>query len=144
VLRRPVESAQYTSLAFGRRLTDTGLVASMGTIGDALDNAVAESFFATLECELLDRHDWPTRQALRTAVFDFIEVFYNRQRRHSTLDYASPATYERQHTSPAPACHRQSKLHPPCCPEVADGRSAAREDPCGGIAPAHTGWEEPA
>ena len=65
---------QYTSLAFGRRLTDTGLVASVGTIGDALDNAVAESFFATLECELLDRHDWPTRQALRTAVFDFIEV----------------------------------------------------------------------
>jgi putative transposase len=103
VLRRPVESAQYTSLAFGRRLTDTGLVASMGTVGDALDNAVAESFFATLECELLDRHDWPTRQALRTAVFDFIEVFYNRQRRHSTLDYASPATYERQHTPPAPA-----------------------------------------
>ena len=94
---------QYTSLAFGRRLTDTGLIASMGTIGDALDNAVAESFFATLECELLDRHDWPTRQALQTAVFDFIEVFYNRQRRHSTLDYASPATYERQHTSPAPA-----------------------------------------
>jgi transposase InsO family protein len=75
----------------------------MGTVGDALDNAVAESFFATLECELLDRHDWPTRQALRTAAFDFIEVFYNRQRRHSTLDYASPATYERQHTSPAPA-----------------------------------------
>jgi len=103
VLRQPVESAQYTSLAFGRRLTDTGLVASMGTIGDALDNAVAESFFATLECELLNRHDWPTRQALRTAVFDFIEVFYNRQRRHSTLDYASPATYEHQHTSPAPA-----------------------------------------
>ena len=94
---------QYTSLAFGRRLTDTGLVASMGTIGDALDNAVAESFLATLECELLGRHDWPARQALRTAVFDFIEVFYNRQRRHSTLDYASPATYERQHTSPAPA-----------------------------------------
>ena len=79
MLRQPVESAQYTSLAFGRRLTDTGLVASMGTIGDALDNAVAESFFATLECELLNRHDWPTRQALRTAVFDFIEVFYNRQ-----------------------------------------------------------------
>ena len=97
------KAAQYTSLGFGRRLTDTGLVASMGTVGDALDNAVAESFFATLECELLDRHDWPTRQALRTAVFDFIEIFYNRQRRHSTLDYASPATYERQHTSPAPA-----------------------------------------
>jgi putative transposase len=94
---------QYTSLAFGRQLRAAGLVASMGTVGDALDNAVAESFFATLECELLDRHDWPTRQALRTAVFDFIEVFYNRQRRHSTLDYHTPFDYERQHPSPAPA-----------------------------------------
>jgi putative transposase len=75
----------------------------MGTVGDALDNAVAESFFATLECELLDRHAWPTRAGLRTAVFDFIEIFYNRQRRHSTLDYASPATYEQQHASAAPA-----------------------------------------
>jgi putative transposase len=103
VLRRPVESAQYTSLAFGRRLQQAGLVASMGTVGDALDNAVAESFFATLECELLDRYDWPTRQALRTAVFDFIEVFYNRQRRHSTLDYLIPTDYEQQHRSPAPA-----------------------------------------
>jgi putative transposase len=94
---------QYTSLAFGRRLQQAGLVASMGTVGDALDNAVAESFFATLECELLDRYDWPTRQALRTAVFDFIEVFYNRQRRHSTLDYLTPTDYEQQHRSPAPA-----------------------------------------
>ena len=94
---------QYTSLAFGRRLRETGLVASMGTVGDALDNAVAESFFATLECELLDRHAWPTRQGLRTALFDFIEVFYNRQRRHSTLDYLTPADYEQQHPSAAPA-----------------------------------------
>jgi len=94
---------QYTSVAFGRRLQRAGLVASMGTIGDALDNAVAESFFATLECELLDRYDWPTRQALRTAVFDFIEVFYNRQRRHSTLDYLTPVDYEHQRPSPAPA-----------------------------------------
>jgi len=94
---------QYTSVAFGRRLQRAGLVASMGTIGDALDNAVAESFFATLECELLDRYDWPTRQALRTAVFDFIEVFYNRRRRHSTLDYLTPVDYEHQRPSPAPA-----------------------------------------
>ena len=93
---------QYTSLAFGRRLQQAGLIASMGTIGDALDNAVAESFFATLECELLDRYDWPTRQALRTAVFDFIEVFYNRQRRHSTLDYHTPVDYEHQRPSPTP------------------------------------------
>jgi putative transposase len=94
---------QYTSLSFGRRLRAAGLVASMGTVGDALDNAVAESFFATLECELLDRYHWPSRQALRTAVFDFIEVFYNRQRRHSTLDYRTPVDYEHQHPSPAPA-----------------------------------------
>jgi putative transposase len=94
---------QYTSLAFGRRLQRAGLVASMGTIGDALDNAVAESFFATLECELLDRHAWATRAGLRTAVFDFIEVFYNRQRRHSTLDYLTPLDYEHRHPSPAPA-----------------------------------------
>ena len=94
---------QYTSLAFGRRLQQAGLVAAMGTVGDALDNAVAESFFATLECELLDRYDWPTHQALRTAVFDFIEVFYNRQRRHSTLDYLTPTDYEQQHRPPAPA-----------------------------------------
>jgi putative transposase len=94
---------QYTSFAYGRRLSASGLVASMGTVGDALDNAVAESFFATLECELLDRHPWPDRQTLRTAVFDFIEVFYNRQRRHSTLDYATPTSYEQHHASAAPA-----------------------------------------
>ena len=94
---------QYTSFAFGRRLVASELVASMGTVGDALDNAVAESFFATLECELLDRYPWPTRTGLRTAIFDFIEVFYNRQRRHSTLDYATPVNYEQQHTSAAPA-----------------------------------------
>ena len=94
---------QYTSLAFGRRLQQAGLVASMGTVGDALDNAVAESFFATLECELLDRYPWPTRAGLRTAIFDFIEVFYNRQRRHSTIGYQPPVSYEHQHPSPAPA-----------------------------------------
>jgi putative transposase len=86
-----VLTAQYTSLAFGRRLREAGLVASMGTAGDALDNAVAESFFAALECELLDRHAWPTRAGLRTAVFDYIEVFYNRQRLHSAVGYRTPA-----------------------------------------------------
>src|SRR5215203_1865169 len=94
---------QYTSFAYGRRLAASELVASMGTVGDALDNAVAESFFATLECELLDRYPWPTRSRLRTAIFDFIEVFYNRQRRHSTLDYHPPAAYEQHHPSAAPA-----------------------------------------
>jgi putative transposase len=93
---------QSTSFAFGRRLHASGLVASMGTVGDALDNAVAESFFATLECGLLDRHLWPTRAGLRTAIFDFIEIFYHRQRRHSTFDYTTPVIYEHHHRSAAP------------------------------------------
>ena len=67
---------------------------SMGTVGDALDNAVAESFFATLQTELLDRRQWPTRRSLRSAIFAYIEAFYNRWRRHSTLGYDSPAEFE--------------------------------------------------
>jgi putative transposase len=87
--------SQYTSLAFGERLEQSGVLGSMGTVGDALDNAVAESFFATLQTELLDRHSWPTKQGLRSAIFEFIEVFYNRQRRHSSLGYLSPYAFER-------------------------------------------------
>ncbi len=94
---------QYTAIAFGRTLQAAGMQGSMGHVGDALDNAVAESFFATLQTELLDRWSWSTRQQLRSAIFDYIEGFYNRQRRHSTLGYLSPAEYERrwndQHTS---------------------------------------------
>jgi transposase InsO family protein len=88
--------AQYTALAFGRTLQAAGLQGSMGRVGDALDNAVAESFFATLQTELLDRWSWSTRQQLRSAIFDYIEGFYNRHRRHSTLGYLSPAEYERR------------------------------------------------
>jgi putative transposase len=85
---------QYTSLAFGQRLQEAGLLPSMGTIGDCFDNAVAESFFATLKVELLRRQVWPTRDAARLAIFEYIEVWYNRQRRHSTLAYVTPAEYE--------------------------------------------------
>jgi putative transposase len=88
--------AQYTSLAFSRRLEAAGILGSMGSVGDALDNAVAESFFATLQTELLDRHVWPTRQTLRTAIFEYIEVFYNRRRRHSALGYLTPEEFERR------------------------------------------------
>jgi putative transposase len=102
-LLRLLEPGQYTSLAFGRRLRETGLVGSMGSVGDCFDNAVAESFFATLECELLDRRSWPTRRELATEVFEFVEVFYNRRRRHSTLGYLSPADYEALHLSQVPA-----------------------------------------
>ena len=79
---------------FGQRLRAAGLLGSMGTVGDALDNAVAESFFASLQCELLDRHTWPTRAGLARAMFDWIETFYNPTRRHSTLGYLSPVDYE--------------------------------------------------
>jgi putative transposase len=93
---------QYTSWAFGQRLRSTGLLGSMGTVGDALDNAVAESFFATLQTELLDRHRWTSRRQLAQAIFEWIEVFYNQQRRHSTLDMRAPLTYAKEaHAVPA-------------------------------------------
>jgi putative transposase len=85
---------QYTSLSFGKRLEDEGLVASMGRVGSAYDNALAESFVATLKTELLYRTSWPTRQVARTAIFEYIEGFYNTRRRHSALGYLSPAEYE--------------------------------------------------
>ena len=70
---------------------------SMSRAGDCLDNAVAESFFATLKAELVDTRTWPTRAAARTAIFEWIEVWYNRQRRHSTLGYLTPVAHEEQH-----------------------------------------------
>ena len=95
--------AQYTALAFGQRLRAAGLVASMGSVGDSYDNAVAESFFATLKVELLYRQPWPTHAAARSAIFEYTEAWYNRRRRHSTLGYLSPADYER-------ACHRRDDV----------------------------------
>jgi putative transposase len=86
--------AQYTSLSFGKRLEDEGLVPSMGRVGAAYDNALAESFVATLKTELLYRSSWPTRQVARTAIFEYIEGFYNTRRRHSALGYLSPAEFE--------------------------------------------------
>lgn len=94
---------QYTSWAFGQRLRHAGLLGSMGTVGDALDNAVAESFFATMQTELLDRRQWDTRKQLAHAIFEWIEVFYNRQRRHSTLDMLAPVTYKQTHHTPPAA-----------------------------------------
>jgi putative transposase len=93
---------QYTSWAFGQRLRHAGLLGSMGTVGDALDNAVAESFFATLQTELLDRQAWTTRAQLAQAIFEWIEVFYNQRRRHSTIGMLSPVDYAHANTvSPA-------------------------------------------
>jgi putative transposase len=86
--------SQYASLAFGEKLEQAGILGSMGSVGDALDNALAESFFATLQTELLDRYSWSSRGQLRSAIFEYIEVFYNRQRRHSSLAYLSPQEFE--------------------------------------------------
>lgn len=88
--------SQYTALTFGERLQRSGLVASMGRAGDAYDNALVESFFATLKSELVDTQPWPTRQVARTVIFDYLERWYNPQRRHSALDYLSPIAYERR------------------------------------------------
>jgi putative transposase len=85
---------QYTALSFGKRLQEAGIVPSMGRAGSALDNAISESFVASLKCELLHRHRFPTQEAARTAIFDYIEGFYNRVRRHSSLGYFSPSDYE--------------------------------------------------
>ncbi|HEV2126452.1 MAG TPA: IS3 family transposase [Chloroflexota bacterium] len=94
VIHHSDHGSQYTSLTFGQCLEKAGILGSMGTVGDALDNALAESFFATLQLELLDRQHWSTRQQLATAIFDYIEVFFNRQRLHSTLGYLSPSEFE--------------------------------------------------
>jgi putative transposase len=87
---------QYTSLLFGQRCQTVGIRCSMGSAGDCYDNAMAESFFATLECELLARQSSRTHVEARTALFEYIEAFYNRQRRHSALGYLSPDAYERR------------------------------------------------
>ena len=85
---------QFTSWAFADKVRQAGLMPSFGSIGDAFDNAMMESFWSTMQIELLDRRRWKTRVELSTAIFEYIEVFYNRRRRHSRLDYLSPIEFE--------------------------------------------------
>jgi transposase InsO family protein len=85
---------QYTAAAYREALAARGLVCSMSRSGDCYDNAMAESFFATLKAELLDARAWPTRTAARTAIFEWLEIWYNRQRRHSGLNYQPPVAFE--------------------------------------------------
>jgi len=86
--------SQYTSVEFGGRLKEAGLLPSMGSVADAYDNSMAESFVSTLKRELIHRHSWPNRQRARTAIFEYIEGFYNTRRRHSALGHLSPSEYE--------------------------------------------------
>ena len=95
VVHHSDKGAQYTSLAFGKRCREMGVVTSTGSAGDCFDNAMAESFFATLECELIDRRAFRTQAEARMAIFEFIEGWYNRKRRHSALGYLSPDEFER-------------------------------------------------
>lgn len=86
--------SQYSSVAFCKRLAEAGAVPSMGSVADPYDNALAEAFVATLKREAVERAPWPTRESVRSAVFEYIEVFYNRRRLHSALGYCSPAEFE--------------------------------------------------
>jgi len=96
VIHHSDQGTQYTSIAFGIRCKQAGVRPSMGSVGDCFDNALCESFFATLECELLDQNRFRTQAEARMGVFDFIESWYNPHRRHSALDYLSPVDYERE------------------------------------------------
>jgi putative transposase len=88
------QGVQYTSVSFAKRLEQVGIIPSMGRVGSALDNAISESFVATLKSELVSRVRFPSRQAAKTAIFEYLEAFYNRYRLHSALGYKSPVAFE--------------------------------------------------
>ncbi len=123
VIHHSDKGSQYTSLAFGQRCAELGVRPSTGSVGDAYDNAMAEAFFATLECELLDRRRFASQAEARMAVFHFIEGFYNPSRRHSALGYLSPMQFERGDT-------RQPRPEPfPATLQGVHGRGATPQMP---------------
>jgi putative transposase len=109
VIHHSDQGSQYTALAFGKRCQEAGVRPSMGSVGDCFDNAMCESFFATLECELLERRHFKTQIEARMAIFEFLEGWYNPHRRHSTINYLSPIDFERtyrqntDYRSPSPS-----------------------------------------
>ena len=109
VIHHSDRGSQYTSYAFGKRCREAGVMPSMGTVGDAYDNAMAESFFATLEREVLNRRRFRSQAEARMAVFEWIEGWYNPHRRHSGLGYRSPVNYERVHANRS----EKTELPPP-------------------------------
>jgi putative transposase len=110
VIHHSDRGCQYTSYAFGKRCREAGVMPSMGSVGDAYDNAMAESFFATLEREVLNRRSFKSHAEARMAVFEWIEGWYNPHRRHSALGYRSPVNFERTHQQ---SRARMSELLPP-------------------------------
>ena len=97
VIHHSDQGAQYTSLAFGQRCREANVRPTMGSVGDCYDNAMCESFFATLECELIDRQRFRSQAEARLQIFQYIEGWYNPHRRHSAIDYLSPINYERRY-----------------------------------------------
>jgi putative transposase len=89
---------QFASWAFTQRAKDSGLVPSMGSVGDCYDNAMMEAFWSRMQVELLDRHRWKTRVELANAIFDYLEIFHNRTRRHSSLGMLTPIQFEHAST----------------------------------------------
>ena len=122
VIHHSDQGSQYTSIAFGQHCREVGVRPSMGSVGDAYDNAMCESFFATLECELLARCRFKTPAEARRAVFQFIEGFYNPRRRHSSLGYLSPIDFERR---------RQVTAVDPDAPQPAAVLAAVKDKPFG-------------
>jgi putative transposase len=114
VIHHSDRGCQYTSYAFGKRCLEAGIMPSMGSVGDAYDNAMAESFFASLEREVLSRRSFKSHAEARMAIFEWIEGWYNPHRRHSGLGYRSPVNYERAH-------ERSVSTNQSFCPAV--GRS---------------------
>jgi len=96
VIHHSDQGTQYTSIAFGARCREAGVRPSMGSVGDCFDNAMCESFFATLQCELLGRRRSESQAEAKMAIFEFIEGWYNPHRRHSSIGYLSPVNYERR------------------------------------------------
>lgn len=118
VIHHSDPGCQYTSYAFGKRCQEAGVMPSVGSVGDAYDNAMAESFFATLERELLSRRRFRSQAEAKMAVFTWLEGWYNRRRRHSALGYRSPVNYERAHRR-TPAQNRTRELLTPSAPDCA-------------------------
>jgi putative transposase len=110
VIHHSDQGSQYTSVDFGTRCREAGVRPSMGSVGDCYDNAMCESFFATLEVELLDRRTFRSRDEARLAIFEFIEAWYNRRRRHQSLAYLNPAAFEARHSSSNPAAARDERF----------------------------------
>jgi len=131
VIHHSDQGCQYTSIEFGRRCRQAGVRPSMGSVGDCYDNAMCESFFATLECELIDRSTFRNHDEAHDAIFDFIEGFYNTHRRHSALGNHSPVHFEKRQTALMEKLKTHETAFPtfpqgPRLPEAGRGEQSSR------------------